>query len=37
MQNFPDGDPAQHLIEELLFRAAKKNGRTSALFTILST
>ncbi|CAK9873755.1 unnamed protein product [Sphagnum jensenii] len=26
MQNFPDGDPAQHLIEELLFRAAKKNG-----------
>ncbi|XP_047330414.1 probable protein phosphatase 2C 4 [Impatiens glandulifera] len=22
----PDGDPAQHLVEELLFRAAKKNG-----------
>jgi hypothetical protein len=31
MQNFPDGDPAQHLIEELLFRAAKKNGRSNLL------
>ncbi|KAJ4953593.1 hypothetical protein NE237_030425 [Protea cynaroides] len=26
MGKFPDGDPAQHLIEELLFRAAKKAG-----------
>ncbi|KAF3340480.1 putative protein phosphatase 2C 26 isoform X1 [Carex littledalei] len=26
MQRFPDGDPAQSLIEELLFRAAKKAG-----------
>ncbi|KAH7280476.1 hypothetical protein KP509_37G069400 [Ceratopteris richardii] len=26
MDMFPDGDPAQHLIEELLFRAAKKAG-----------
>ncbi|KAL6566121.1 hypothetical protein OROGR_001736 [Orobanche gracilis] len=26
MERFHDGDPAQHLIEELLFRAAKKAG-----------
>ncbi|RWR80594.1 protein phosphatase 2C 29 [Cinnamomum micranthum f. kanehirae] len=26
MEKFPDGDPAQHLIEELLIRAAKKAG-----------
>jgi hypothetical protein len=26
MEKFPDGDPAQHLIEELLNRAAKKAG-----------
>ncbi|KAF5735084.1 protein phosphatase 2C 29 [Tripterygium wilfordii] len=26
MEKFPDGDPAQHLIEELLCRAAKKAG-----------
>nr|PNR49284.1 hypothetical protein PHYPA_011180 [Physcomitrium patens] len=26
MERCPDGDPAQRLIEELLFRAAKKNG-----------
>ncbi|KAJ6946844.1 protein phosphatase 2C 29-like [Populus alba x Populus x berolinensis] len=26
MEQFPDGDPAQHLIEELLFRAARKAG-----------
>ncbi|XP_002519843.2 protein phosphatase 2C 29 [Ricinus communis] len=26
MEKFPDGDPAQHLIEELLSRAAKKAG-----------
>jgi serine/threonine protein phosphatase PrpC len=24
--SFPEGDPAQHLIEEVLFRAAKKFG-----------
>lgn len=29
MEKFPDGDPAQHLIEELLFRAAKKAGKFS--------
>ena len=28
MEKNPEGDPAQHLIEELLFRAAKKNGIT---------
>lgn len=27
MEKFPEGDPAQHLIEELLFRAAKKAGK----------
>lgn len=27
MEMCPDGDPAQRLIEELLFRAAKKNGQ----------
>ncbi|KAK1419103.1 hypothetical protein QVD17_28261 [Tagetes erecta] len=26
IEKFPDGDPAQHLIEELLLRAAKKAG-----------
>ncbi|KAF2316321.1 hypothetical protein GH714_041662 [Hevea brasiliensis] len=26
MEKFPDGDPAQHLIEEILSRAAKKAG-----------
>ncbi|XP_020598810.1 protein phosphatase 2C 32-like isoform X2 [Phalaenopsis equestris] len=26
IENVPDGDPAQYLIAELLFRAAKKNG-----------
>ncbi|KAL6979195.1 putative protein phosphatase 2C 4 [Sarracenia purpurea var. burkii] len=25
----PEGDPAQHLVEEVLFRAAKKAGKTS--------
>ena len=25
--SFPEGDPAQHLIEEVLFRAAKKFGK----------
>ena len=24
---YPDGDPAQHLVEEVLFRAAKKAGK----------
>ena len=24
----PEGDPAQHLVEELLFRAAKKAGKS---------
>lgn len=27
MEKFPDGDPAQHLIEEVLFRAAKNAGK----------
>jgi len=27
LERFPDGDPAQHLIEELLNRAAKKAGK----------
>ncbi|GER28606.1 protein phosphatase 2C 35 [Striga asiatica] len=26
MSNFPEGDPAQHLVKELLFRAAKQAG-----------
>ncbi|XVF22226.1 hypothetical protein REPUB_Repub12eG0155300 [Reevesia pubescens] len=26
MENVPEGDPAQYLVAELLFRAAKKNG-----------
>lgn len=26
LASFPEGDPAQHLIEEVLFRAAKKAG-----------
>lgn len=28
MERFPDGDPAQSLIEELLLRAAQKAGNT---------
>jgi len=41
MERFPDGDPAQHLIEELLLRAAKKAGKLDLLtfcifcFTVL--
>lgn len=27
MENVPEGDPAQYLVAELLFRAAKKNGK----------
>jgi serine/threonine protein phosphatase PrpC len=38
MERFPDGDPAQSLIEEILSRAAKKAGEllcdTSLLFQI---
>ncbi|KAK3026943.1 hypothetical protein RJ639_040349 [Escallonia herrerae] len=30
MENFPEGDPAQYLIAELLFRAAKKNGKNNS-------
>lgn len=26
----PDGDPAQHLVEEVLFRAAKKAGKNQS-------
>ena len=33
MDRFPEGDPAQYLIEELLFRAAKKAGED--LFSFL--
>lgn len=33
IERFPDGDPAQSLIEELLFRAAQKAGK---LFFFLS-
>lgn len=29
----PEGDPAQHLIQELLFRAAKKAGKLSKTLT----
>ena len=29
MEKFQDGDPAQHLIEEVIFRAAKKAGKHS--------
>lgn len=35
MEKFPDGDPAQHLIEELLLRAAKKAGKLNLLTCIL--
>lgn len=35
MEKFPDGDPAQHLIEELLFRAAKKAGMFHQLSCLL--
>lgn len=34
MERFPDGDPAQSLIEELLFRAAQTAGK--AIFLVLS-
>lgn len=32
--SFPDGDPAQHLIEVVLFRAAKKAGKASFFFFV---
>ena len=32
MASTPEGDPAQHLIEELLFRAAKKAGKLCNLW-----
>lgn len=31
LDSFPEGDPAQHLIEEVLFRAAKKAGKKITL------
>ncbi|XP_031263019.1 uncharacterized protein LOC116121214 isoform X2 [Pistacia vera] len=33
MEKFPDGDPAQHLIEELLFHAADKAGKNDTAAT----
>lgn len=32
MMTFPEGDPAQHLVEEVVFRAAKKAGIISSIF-----
>ena len=29
---YPEGDPAQHLVEEVLFRAAKKAGNYSKIY-----
>lgn len=29
LSSFPEGDPAQHLVEEVLFRAAKQAGEES--------
>lgn len=37
MAKFPEGDPAQHLIEELLYRAAKKAGRQNFLLIVFKT
>lgn len=36
MENVPEGDPAQYLIAELLFRAAKKNGQLINILVFLS-
>lgn len=36
MENVPEGDPAQYLIAELLFRAAKKNGQLLHLVPLIS-
>lgn len=35
ISSFPEGDPAQHLIEEVLFRAAGKAGKPSSFFIII--
>lgn len=35
MENVPEGDPAQYLIAELLFRAAKKNGQLINILVFL--
>lgn len=35
MEKFPDGDPAQHLIEELLVRAARKAGMNLLMQSLL--
>lgn len=35
MENVPEGDPAQYLIAELLFRAAKKNGQWTKLVNLI--
>lgn len=32
MNSFPEGDPAQHLVEEVLFRAAKKAGKENLFY-----
>jgi len=37
MENVPEGDPAQYLIAELLFRAAKKNGQCHLCSLLLSS
>lgn len=34
MEKVPEGDPAQYLIAELLFRAAKKNGQLTSLICV---
>lgn len=34
MEKVPEGDPAQYLIAELLFRAAKKNGELTYLIYV---
>ena len=34
MENVPEGDPAQYLIADLLFRAAKKNGQLINLLVL---
>ena len=34
--SFPDGDPAQHLIEEVLFRAARKAGTSFSFLFLVS-
>lgn len=36
IEKFPEGDPAQHLIEELLIRAAKQAGILTLFFLMAS-